>query len=61
MSEILSVVEDIFSTYSTQNETIIQLLELIKLSTASILLIMVFRYLLNIIMLLITKFVGVVR
>ena len=61
MSEILSVVEDIFSTYSTQNETIIQLLELIKLSTASILLIMVFRYLLNIIMLLITKFVGVIR
>jgi hypothetical protein len=35
--------------------------EIIKLSTASILLIMTFRYILNIVMLLITKFVGVAK
>jgi len=61
MSEIFLLVEDIFTGYTTEDTIVLQVLELIKLSTASILLIMVFRYLLNIIMLLITKFVGVIR
>ena len=61
MSEILSVVQDIFTGYTTTDPLLIQLLEIIKLSTASILLIMVVRYLLNIIMILIIKFVGVTR
>jgi len=61
MSEIFLLVQDIFTGYTTEDTIVLQVLELIKLSTASILLIMVFRYLLNIIMLLITKFVGVIR
>jgi hypothetical protein len=61
MSEILSVVQDIFTGYTTTDPLLIQILEIIKLSTASILLIMTFRYILNIVMLLITKFVGVAK
>jgi hypothetical protein len=61
MSEILSVVQDIFKGYTTTDPLLIQILEIIKLSTASILLIMTFRYILNIVMLLITKFVGVAK
>lgn len=61
MSEILSVVQDIFTGYTTTDPLLLQILEIIKLSTASILLIMTFRFFFNIVMILITKFVGVAR
>ena len=61
MSEIFLFVQDLFMGYIPEDTLLLQLLELIKLSTASIILIIVVKYILNIIMILITKFVGVTR